>query len=47
MRARAYASGLGSYKLHINGKPVDDHLMDPGEAVYDQKVRNGLGLTVR
>ena len=35
VRARAYASGLGSFKLNINGQDVGDHFMDPGEAVYD------------
>ena len=37
VRARAYASGLGSFELFINGNKVGDHIMDPGEAVYDQK----------
>ena len=30
--ARAYCAGLGSYKLFINGLPVDNHIMDAGEA---------------
>jgi alpha-L-rhamnosidase len=38
VRARAYASGVGSFQLRINGKQVQDHVMDPGEAVYDQRV---------
>jgi alpha-L-rhamnosidase len=38
VRARAYASGVGSFQLRINGKQVSDHIMDPGEAVYDQRV---------
>ena len=37
VRARAYASGLGAFELHVNGEKVGDHIMDPGEAVYDQK----------
>eukprot|EP00944_MAST-04C_sp_MAST-4C-sp1_P004731 g4731.t1 len=36
-KARAYASGLGAFQLHVNGKIVGDHIMDPGESVYDQK----------
>lgn len=26
------------FELHINGAKVGDHFLDPGEAVYDQKV---------
>ena len=37
-RARAYATGLGAFELHINGARVSDHVMDPGQSVYDQKV---------
>ena len=37
-KARAYASGLGAFQLHVNGGIVGDHIMDPGESVYDQKV---------
>ena len=33
-----YASGVGVFELHINGAKVGDHFLDPGEAVYDQKV---------
>lgn len=34
----SYASGVGVFELHINGAKVGDHFLDPGEAVYDQKV---------
>jgi hypothetical protein len=33
VRARAYVSGLGSFELFLNGLKVEDHIMDPGEAV--------------
>ena len=33
--ARAYATGLGAFELHCNGARVGDHLMDPGQSVYD------------
>lgn len=35
-RARAYATGVGAFELHLNGEKVGDHILDPGEAVYDQ-----------
>lgn len=38
VRARAYATGVGAFELHLNGEKVGDHILDPGEAVYDQKV---------
>lgn len=38
VRARAYATGVGAMELHLNGAKVGDHILDPGEAVYDQKV---------
>jgi hypothetical protein len=37
VRARAYASGLGAFELHLNGLKVADHLLDPGDSVVDQK----------
>jgi len=37
-RARAYATGLGAFELHLNGAKVGDHVMDPGQSVYDEKV---------
>lgn len=36
VRARAYATGVGAFQLHVNGEKVGDHILDPGEAVYDQ-----------
>ena len=38
VRARAYAAGLGAFELFVNGKKVGDHLMDAGQAVWDEKV---------
>ena len=38
MGQRAYASGLGAFELHVNGRKVGDHVMDPGQSVYDRKV---------
>ena len=37
VRARAYVSGLGAFQLHVNGAVVGDHMLDPGQSVYDQK----------
>ncbi|HSU56570.1 MAG TPA: alpha-L-rhamnosidase N-terminal domain-containing protein, partial [Candidatus Dormibacteraeota bacterium] len=37
-KARAYISGLGYYELHINGKKIGDHLLDPGYTRYDKRV---------
>ncbi len=36
-RARAYICGLGYYELHLNGKKVGDHLLDPGYTRYDRR----------
>eukprot|EP01043_Picozoa_sp_COSAG02_P031388 COSAG02_NODE_2046_length_10017_cov_3.000403_8_plen_184_part_00 len=36
VRARAYATGVGAFELHLNGEKVGDHILDPGEAVYGQ-----------
>ena len=38
VRARAYAAGLGAFELFANGEKVGDHLMDAGQAVWDEKV---------
>ncbi|MFQ6094627.1 MAG: family 78 glycoside hydrolase catalytic domain [Candidatus Bathyarchaeia archaeon] len=35
-QARAYICGLGYYELRINGKKVEDHLLDPGWTDYDK-----------
>ena len=36
-QARAYICGLGYYELHLNGKKVGDHLLDPGYTRYDRR----------
>lgn len=36
--ARVYICGLGYYELHINGKRVGDHVLDPAWTDFDQKV---------
>lgn len=36
--ARAYVSGLGYYELHINGRRVGDHVLDPGWTTYSKRV---------
>ncbi len=37
-RARVYVSGLGYYELHLNGKRVGDHELDPGWTTYSKRV---------
>ncbi len=37
-RARVYISGLGYYELHLNGKKVGDHVLDPGWTEYTKTV---------
>jgi len=36
-RARLYVCGVGYYELHLNGKKVGDHLLDPGYTRYDRR----------
>jgi alpha-L-rhamnosidase len=36
-RATVYVCGLGYYELHLNGKKVGDHLLDPGYTRYDKR----------
>lgn len=36
-RARLYISGLGYYEARLNGKPVGDHLLDPGWTRFDKR----------
>ena len=36
-RARAYICGLGYYELHLNGKKVGDHALDPSYTRYDKR----------
>jgi alpha-L-rhamnosidase len=37
-RARAYVSGLAYYELHVNGRKVGDHVLDPVFTDYDDRV---------
>ena len=37
-RARAYISGLGYYELHLNGRRVGNHVLDPGWTDYKKRV---------
>jgi alpha-L-rhamnosidase len=37
-RATAYVCGLGFFELHLNGRKVGDHVMDPGLTRYDRCV---------
>ena len=34
--ARAYISGLGYYKLYVNGQRIGDHELDPAFTIYDK-----------
>ncbi len=36
--ARAYVTGVGYYELHLNGKKVGDHVLDPGYTRFDKRV---------
>lgn len=35
-RSRIYVSGLGYYVLHVNGKRIGDHVLDPACTDYDK-----------
>jgi alpha-L-rhamnosidase len=37
-RARAYVSGLGIFDLRLNGQPVTDNVLEPGETDYIRTV---------
>lgn len=37
-KAKAYISGLGVYVLHVNGRRVGDHVLDPAQTEFPQKV---------
>lgn len=37
-RARAYIAGLGYYELHLNGRKVGNHVLDPGWTNYKKRV---------
>ncbi len=36
--ARVYLCGLGYYELSINGSKISDHVLDPGQTDYEQRV---------
>lgn len=36
--ARAYASGLGMFEMHVNGQKTTEAVFEPGESNYDKKV---------
>jgi alpha-L-rhamnosidase len=36
--ARAYISGLGFYKLYLNGRRIGDHVLDPAFTDYNKTV---------
>ncbi|MFC1558752.1 family 78 glycoside hydrolase catalytic domain, partial [candidate division KSB1 bacterium] len=36
--ARVYISGLGYYELSINSSKIGDHVLDPGQTDYEQRV---------
>lgn len=38
LSARIYISGIGYYVLHINGRPIGDHVLDPGATTYNKHV---------
>jgi len=37
-RARAYIAGLGYYELHLNGRRVGNHVLDPGWTNYKKRI---------
>jgi alpha-L-rhamnosidase len=37
-RARIYICGVGYYELHVNGRKVGDHVLDPAFTPYDKRV---------
>lgn len=37
-RATAFASALGAYELHLNGKPVDNDVLSPGWTDFNKRV---------
>lgn len=36
--ARAYVTGLGYFEMHLNGRKVGDHVLDPVKTRYDRTV---------
>lgn len=37
-RARLYATGLGVFTMTLNGKPVTDNVLEPGESEYEKTI---------
>jgi alpha-L-rhamnosidase len=37
-KARLHSTAAGYYEIFLNGKKVDDRLMDPGQTDYDQRI---------
>ncbi|MDE6721876.1 MAG: glycoside hydrolase family 78 protein [Bacteroidaceae bacterium] len=37
-QARLYASAVGVFTMHLNGKPVTQNVLEPGETQYDKHV---------
>lgn len=37
-RARLYISGLGYYEAYLNGKKINDHVLEPGWTTYSKQV---------
>lgn len=47
-RATAFASALGAYELHLNGKPVDTDVLSPGWTDFSKRVHYlGYDVTAR
>jgi alpha-L-rhamnosidase len=45
-RATAFASALGAYELHLNGKPVDTDVLSPGWTDFSKRVHyRGYDIT--
>jgi alpha-L-rhamnosidase len=40
--ARLYITGLGYYEAYLNGKKIDDHVLDPGWTTYRRQVQYAI-----
>ncbi len=38
VRAKLHSTAAGYYEVYLNGKKVDDRLMDPGQTDYDKRI---------
>lgn len=38
VRAAAHVTGLGAFYFYANGHRIEDHIMDPGQTVYTQRL---------